>query len=158
MGSKHLKTSLTKRGTATFYYDSSYLEQISSRHYSGQFSYIPLPTYFEVCGCTFEPSFVKKRNERERQRVRYVNEGYARLREHLPSEFADKRLSKVETLRAAINYIKHLQSLLKYKPSIPSRKEEDVSMLISEPSTAILENNCFRDAESKISTDSSPHS
>lgn len=65
-----------------------------------------------MCDYSFEPAFIRKRNERERQRVRCVNEGYARLREHLPQELEDKRLSKVETLRAAIEYIKHLQNLL----------------------------------------------
>lgn len=65
-----------------------------------------------MCDYSFEPAFIRKRNERERQRVRCVNEGYARLREHLPQELEDKRLSKVETLRAAIEYIKHLQKLL----------------------------------------------
>ncbi|XP_007946437.1 achaete-scute homolog 4 [Orycteropus afer afer] len=70
-------------------------------------SYLPLPL-----DGAFEPAFLLKRNERERQRVRCVNEGYARLRDHLPREVADRRLSKVETLRAAIGYIKHLQELL----------------------------------------------
>lgn len=64
------------------------------------------------CDYSFEPAFIRKRNERERHRVRCVNEGYARLREHLPQELEDKRLSKVETLRAAIEYIKHLENLL----------------------------------------------
>ncbi|XP_061767913.1 achaete-scute homolog 4 [Nerophis ophidion] len=64
------------------------------------------------CEYSLEPAFIRKRNERERHRVRCVNEGYLRLRQHLPQEFEDKRLSKVETLRAAIDYIKHLQRLL----------------------------------------------
>ncbi|ELT88014.1 hypothetical protein CAPTEDRAFT_80670, partial [Capitella teleta] len=59
-----------------------------------------------------EPAFIRKRNERERDRVRCVNEGYTRLRQHLPFERKDKRVSKVETLRAAIRYIHHLQSVL----------------------------------------------
>ncbi|XP_076006498.1 achaete-scute homolog 3-like [Genypterus blacodes] len=75
-------------------------------------SYFPFHGHLGVCDYTFEPAFIRKRNERERHRVRCVNEGYARLREHLPPELEDKRLSKVETLRAAIDYIKHLQSLL----------------------------------------------
>lgn len=58
------------------------------------------------------PIFVHKRNERERERVRCVNEGYARLRQHLPLENKDKRVSKVETLRYAIQYINHLQQIL----------------------------------------------
>ncbi|NXY87398.1 ASCL3 protein, partial [Alcedo cyanopectus] len=61
---------------------------------------------------SYGPAFLRKRNERERQRVRSVNEGYARLRHHLPKEFLEKRLSKVETLRAAIRYIGYLQALL----------------------------------------------
>lgn len=80
--------------------------------HSGRISYLHFPTHLSTYDCS---SFIRKRNERERQRVRCVNEGYARLREHLPQEFEDKRLSKVETLRAAISYIKHLQNLLELR-------------------------------------------
>ena len=69
---------------------------------------IPHPLY----DCNLEPAFIRKRNERERIRVRHVNEGYARLREHLPNEPTEKRMSKVETLRAAIRYIRRLEMLL----------------------------------------------
>ncbi|KAL2310207.1 hypothetical protein Nmel_006454 [Mimus melanotis] len=55
---------------------------------------------------SYGSAFIRKRNERERQRVRCVNEGYAKLRHHLPKEYLEKRLSKVETLRAAIKYIR----------------------------------------------------
>ncbi len=89
----------------------NYQEQVNSQRY-GCFSYLSYHGNFSVHNYSLEPAFIHKRNERERQRVRCVNEGYARLREHLPQEFEDKRLSKVETLRAAINYIKHLQNLL----------------------------------------------
>ncbi|XP_029989511.1 achaete-scute homolog 5-like [Sphaeramia orbicularis] len=68
--------------------------------------------HFSVYECPFEPAFIQKRNERERQRVKCVNQGYAKLRDHLPGHSADKRLSKVETLRAAIRYIKYLQGLV----------------------------------------------
>nr|XP_025873792.1 achaete-scute homolog 5 [Vulpes vulpes] len=73
---------------------------------------VPFPGALGGYDCPFEPAFIQKRNERERQRVRCVNEGYARLRGHLPGALAEKRLSKVETLRAAIRYIKYLQELL----------------------------------------------
>ncbi|XP_036374407.1 achaete-scute homolog 5 [Megalops cyprinoides] len=95
-----------------FHFDAKYLDPSYGHRYTGRFSYMPFPGTLGVYDYSFEPAFIRKRNERERQRVRCVNEGYARLREHLPQEFEDKRLSKVETLRAAINYIKHLQSLL----------------------------------------------
>lgn len=102
--------------------------------------YLPLPL-----DGAFEPAFLRKRNERERQRVRCVNEGYARLRDHLPRELAGRRLSKVETLRAAIGYIKHLQELLERHargpegPAGPPRRPE-----------------CNSDGESKASSAPSP--
>lgn len=67
---------------------------------------------FGVYECPFEPAFLQKRNERERQRVKCVNQGYAKLRHHLPGGASEKRLSKVETLRAAIRHIKYLQGLV----------------------------------------------
>lgn len=74
---------------------------------------IPLPGGFGG-GYLGTRTFVRKRNERERARVRSVNDGFERLRAHLPieNEPKDRRLSKVETLRFAIQYIEHLQSLL----------------------------------------------
>ncbi|XP_013875536.1 achaete-scute homolog 5 [Austrofundulus limnaeus] len=80
---------------------------------SGILPYLPFHHgHFGVYECPFEPAFIQKRNERERQRVKCVNQGYAKLRDHLPGRSADKRLSKVETLRAAIRYIKYLQGLV----------------------------------------------
>ena len=77
---------------------------------------IPLPGEFGLDGVMggFGRTFVRRRNERERARVRSVNDGFERLRAHLPldHEPKDRRLSKVETLRFAIQYIEHLQSLL----------------------------------------------
>ncbi|KAM9605970.1 achaete-scute homolog 3 [Morphnus guianensis] len=70
---------------------------------------------------SYGPAFIRKRNERERQRVKCVNEGYAKLRHHLPKEYLEKRLSKVETLRAAIKYISYLQSVL-YNDSVVAEK------------------------------------
>ncbi|XP_075967583.1 achaete-scute homolog 4-like [Anarhichas minor] len=93
--------------------DAAYFDPVhGQRSPYRRLSYFPFHVPLGVCDYSFEPAFIRKRNERERHRVRCVNEGYARLREHLPQEFEDKRLSKVETLRAAIDYIKHLQSLL----------------------------------------------
>ncbi|XP_053398163.1 achaete-scute homolog 3-like [Mercenaria mercenaria] len=71
---------------------------------------IPLPVPFG--SSLFDSTCIRRRNERERERVRNVNEGYIRLKEHLPIKNKDKRISKVETLRGAIRYIKYLQTLL----------------------------------------------
>nr|AAQ75376.1 transcription factor Ash2 [Podocoryna carnea] len=85
------------------------------------FSLLAYPYLHECLG---EPGFIRKRNERERMRVRNVNEGYARLRDHLPLEPTEKRLSKVETLRGAIKYIRLLETLLKDQES-PSKDRKE---------------------------------
>lgn len=64
------------------------------------------------------PVAVARRNARERNRVKQVNNGFATLRQHIPSQIAagygdrGKKLSKVETLRMAVEYIRRLQKLL----------------------------------------------
>ncbi|NXV82145.1 ASCL4 protein, partial [Atlantisia rogersi] len=140
-----------------FHLDSSYWEQAYSRH-AGCISYIPFPGFVGVYDYSFEPAFIRKRNERERQRVRCVNEGYTRLREHLPKEFADKRLSKVETLRAAISYIKHLQSLLDCHPLGSNSKETLSAKELPEALSPGPPQECNSDGESKTSSASSPYS
>ncbi|XP_059578570.1 achaete-scute homolog 2 [Alligator mississippiensis] len=55
---------------------------------------------------------VARRNERERNRVKLVNLGFQTLRQHVPHGAAAKKLSKVETLRSAVEYIGALQRLL----------------------------------------------
>ncbi|XP_045677056.1 achaete-scute homolog 2 [Phyllostomus hastatus] len=55
---------------------------------------------------------VARRNERERNRVKLVNLGFQELRQHVPHGGASKKLSKVETLRSAVEYIGALQRLL----------------------------------------------
>ena len=56
----------------------------------------------------------KKRNARERGRVRHVNDAYDHLREILPSHFQTngKKMSKVDTLRNAAKYITCLSQAL----------------------------------------------
>uniref|UniRef100_A0A674I8B6 BHLH domain-containing protein n=1 Tax=Terrapene triunguis TaxID=2587831 RepID=A0A674I8B6_9SAUR len=55
---------------------------------------------------------VARRNERERNRVKLVNLGFQTLRQHVPNGAASKKMSKVETLRSAVEYIRALQQLL----------------------------------------------
>lgn len=58
------------------------------------------------------PAAVARRNERERNRVKLVNHGFANLRQQLPNGANNKKMSKVETLRSAVSYIRQLQLLL----------------------------------------------
>ncbi|KAH8289595.1 hypothetical protein KR054_007598 [Drosophila jambulina] len=65
---------------------------------------------------------VARRNARERNRVKQVNNGFVNLRQHLPQSVinslssggrgASKKLSKVDTLRIAVEYIRGLQDML----------------------------------------------
>lgn len=71
---------------------------------------IPLP--HELNELSTHGTTVWKRNERERIRVRQVNDGYTRLKNTLPLTENDRRLSKVDTLRLAIAYIHHLENLI----------------------------------------------
>ncbi|XP_017477643.1 PREDICTED: achaete-scute complex protein T8-like [Rhagoletis zephyria] len=78
------------------------------------------------------PQAVARRNARERNRVKQVNNGFAALRERIPEEVAEafeaqgngrgtvKKLSKVETLRMAVEYIRSLERLLGFNFPIGS--------------------------------------
>ena len=58
-------------------------------------------------------SIIARRNERERNRVKTINQTFAKLRHHLPSGTGRRRkLSKVQILRLAIQYIHQLQKTL----------------------------------------------
>ena len=96
---------------ASFHTERLRHEAIEKKDPFSPLSIIPVPGHFGFG--ILETTFIRKRNERERDRVRCVNEGYSRLKQHLPLRNKDKRISKVETLRTAIEYIRHLQALLK---------------------------------------------
>lgn len=53
-----------------------------------------------------------KANDRERNRMHNLNEALDRLRKHLPSARDDNKMTKIETLRSAQEYIQALSRLL----------------------------------------------
>ncbi|XP_073967487.1 achaete-scute complex protein T3-like [Choristoneura fumiferana] len=66
---------------------------------------------------------IARRNARERNRVKQVNDGFNALRKRLPAAViaalsggarrgSGKKLSKVDTLKMVVEYIKHLQQIL----------------------------------------------
>ena len=78
--------------------------------------------------------FVRQRNERERRRVDKVNEAFLLLSRHLPTGIPGKcditedtdtgrGVSKINTLRAAIDYIGDLERVLQCTESEPRRGE-----------------------------------
>ncbi|ELT97115.1 hypothetical protein CAPTEDRAFT_48001, partial [Capitella teleta] len=52
-------------------------------------------------------------NQRERRRMRTINEAFEGLREKIPAVCHNKKLSKVDTLRMAIRYIQHLAQVIR---------------------------------------------
>ena len=83
---------------------------------------------------TQNPVIAARRNERERNRVKHINDTFTVLRDHLPSSYnttinkVNKEMSKVEILRAAIEYIQALEEMVSGKLSISS--DVDLKALI----------------------------
>lgn len=79
-------------------------------------------TYAHMAYAATQPASVQRRNARERNRVKQVNMGFNNLRQHIPSDVitqltnggrgASKKLSKVDTLKLAVEYIRRLQGML----------------------------------------------
>lgn len=86
------------------------------------------------------PIAVARRNARERNRVKQVNNGFAILRSHIPSAITqdgdngrNKKLSKVETLRLAVEYIRRLEDLLSLSGSENEENDNSLSSFNSYP-------------------------
>uniref|UniRef100_A0A1I7Y356 BHLH domain-containing protein n=2 Tax=Steinernema glaseri TaxID=37863 RepID=A0A1I7Y356_9BILA len=61
----------------------------------------------------------KAANERERRRMFSINKGFDRLRDRLPMHMPiDKKLSKVDTLKTAIEYIHQLHAMIADAPNV----------------------------------------
>lgn len=115
-----------------------------------------------------QPASVARRNARERNRVKQVNNGFSVLRQRIPqnviSEFsnggrgASKKLSKVDTLRMAVSYIKRLQTELQLETDHDS--SSDLSTISSQSSSSYdlgsPENNFFLPACSEASSSPTP--
>jgi len=94
-------------------------------------------------GCaTRRAASVARRNERERKRVSLINRTFETLRDHLPASLWGHRnlakVSKVETLRAAIGYIRTLEDLLATDDAGVEDDEQLVEMLSSAERLASL--------------------
>lgn len=61
---------------------------------------------------TMDPVAVARRNERERNRVKQVNDGFDALRKRVPFLPDKKKFSKVEILRCAMMYIRDLKDIV----------------------------------------------
>lgn len=90
------------------------------------------------------PVAVARRNARERNRVKQVNNGFATLRQHIPSHIAagygdrGKKLSKVETLRMAVEYIRGLQRLLAEADGVEYDSNVGVTQCVPSPTSSVV--------------------
>ena len=64
-------------------------------------------------------------NQRERDRTHSVNSAFVELRHLIPTEPADRKLSKIETLRLAVSYINHLHCVL----TLPNVRENHCAFI-----------------------------
>lgn len=65
-----------------------------------------------------------RRNARERNRVRHINDCFEVLRQHIPHEKHNKKLSKVDTLKSAMIYIENLYQLLQSTGNLIAHHEQ----------------------------------
>ncbi|KAL7887486.1 hypothetical protein AOLI_G00052070 [Acnodon oligacanthus] len=66
----------------------------------------------DLCAPISETRQRNAANARERDRTNSVNMAFTALRTLIPTEPADRKLSKIETLRLASSYISHLENVL----------------------------------------------
>lgn len=70
----------------------------------------------------------KAANQRERRRMKSINDAFDILRESFPASFnADKKLSKVDTLKLAIRYIGQLTELIDTCDTYDADNQPDVN-------------------------------
>ncbi|XP_012694937.2 basic helix-loop-helix transcription factor scleraxis [Clupea harengus] len=70
------------------------------------------PQMADPCSLVTEFRQRNAANARERDRTNSVNTAFTALRTLIPTEPADRKLSKIETLRLASSYISHLGNVL----------------------------------------------
>lgn len=58
------------------------------------------------------PPKTVRRNARERNRVKQIDEGFDKLKSNIPVAAAQKKLSRVKILQTAVEYIQHLHTVL----------------------------------------------
>ncbi|XP_038122912.1 achaete-scute complex protein T5 [Culex quinquefasciatus] len=105
---------------------------------------------------------IQRRNARERNRVKQVNNGFANLRQHIPSTVVTaltnggrgphKKLSKVDTLKVAVKYIRSMQRMLEEDIENNGTSESTSTKLDSQALSPVS----FYGSMSESSTSSSP--
>ena len=98
---------------------------------------------------TMDPVAVARRNERERNRVKQVNDGFNELRKKIPYIPEKKKFSKVEILRFAMRYIRELQELITDSSYDESKSDISPSTCCDFPEEEELDMSDFSDLNNK---------
>ena len=94
------------------------------------------PQAVEINLETGEPKKRVSANKKERRRTQSINNAFTDLRNRIPQIPTDTKLSKIKTLKLAINYIEHLMKLLQendptsfepFKPDLGKLRRESRS-------------------------------
>ena len=103
---------------------------------------------------TMDPIAVARRNERERNRVKQVNDGFDALRKKVPFLPDKKKLSKVEILRYAMMYIRDLKGIVEEFDCNNSHKRKNSVESSVDDDCIILEDDLLEDHSDGLSTTS----
>ncbi|XP_067951255.1 achaete-scute homolog 1b-like [Watersipora subatra] len=97
------------------------------------------------------PQSITRRNTRERNRVRAVNQGFVTLANHVPLHLRSKKMSKVDTLKAAMVYIQELTEAL---DNTDAEDDENMSCSDQEPPPLLdcSQRLCFTDSPTSTSS------
>lgn len=93
-----------------------------------------------------EPKKRVSANKKERRRTQSINNAFTDLRNRIPQIPTDTKLSKIKTLKLAINYIEHLMKLL--------QENDPTSFEPFKPDLGKLRREC-RSREIKVNLNSS---
>uniref|UniRef100_A0A7E4VZ73 BHLH domain-containing protein n=1 Tax=Panagrellus redivivus TaxID=6233 RepID=A0A7E4VZ73_PANRE len=148
--SMHDNTRLHAFGSCSPYSDNLSLSDSSSQH--GTSSTIEEPSGGKIKrrDDSRSPSQRKAANERERRRMHSINNGFECLRQHLPTPPYGKKLSKVDTLKNAMDYIFRLNNLLNGLDPIgidtkPIKQKPANNVVLKHPKSQELQVNCEND-------------
>ncbi len=67
------------------------------------------------------PPKTVRRNARERNRVKQIDQGFDKLKSNIPCAAAQKKISRVRILQTAVDYIQHLHAVLNEHESVCSK-------------------------------------
>ena len=93
------------------------------------------------------PVAVARRNARERNRVKTVNDSYQHLKNHVPGAARQKRMSKVDIIKHSIEYIQKLQKMVEHSEKastqFPTIEPQQINNMQSETGPTVFSRQLY---------------